>query len=281
MVRSLNWRQTKGNVVLTVSIVLLVVTLVAVSIANYFNGAEAAVKKQDAVAVVQVMFDSIVWSIENDEAWKISMSNSPAANCLLINGTYCGPGKNNIDVYLEDGSLLVNGTMGGSSASNGFDSTGIACNTFNAAVPNNDCPFKAVVTWSPDCSPGCPATLLSALNNIPINPKIQMNVSLIYSGTDAQFLKINFAKRFNQQFIRGSLEGSLPSACRSSGGNFDPVTLKCQIQTVACAPDEILNGFDSQGNPLCKVNPFLGVGCGPGFAPVAVRAGGGLKCWKF
>ena len=245
---------------------------------GFFKESKSLNKKTDSISLLQVVEDSIIWSIENDEAWKTTIASSPAMSCLGTSGATCATGTYPLIVYLADGSIEANGT---STENSGFDYYGTACTGFSSTTPNDACPFKIVMTWSPNCSGGCPATILSAANSVAVQPAVTINVSILFSGNNQTYKSMNLVSRFSKTFVRGSLQGSLAASCRAANGTFDPTTQSCQLQKTSCGSGQVLTGFDSSGNPVCSANKFLNTGCGSGFAPVRVNAGGGFECWKF
>jgi len=259
---------------------MIVITIVVVNVFVFMDSFRSAFfqqKKFESIDVIQVVQDSIVGTIENDAAWKQTIT-SAGLNCLASDGNFCSQGTQNFDVYLADGTLLV---ASNPADNRGFDHFGTPCVGFDPVISNDDCPFKFTATWSPVCPGGCPPTLISPLTGVPMQPPIQIEITLKYSGTNSNVTGINLAKRFTKQFKRGTLEGTLAAACRSAGGDFDPNTQKCKFQLKDCPPNEILTGFDTTGLPVCVVNRFLSVGCGSGFAPTEIETGGRLICWKF
>ncbi len=189
---------------------IMVVVLVAVAIAAFaaslyfdiFSQALSLQKKSDSVTLLEVLENQVIWTIENDEAWKVTMSRNSAAACLRTSGAVCANTTNPLDVYLEDGTLLNRGSM---TASDGFDYLGMPCTGFSATSPNDRCPFKIEVSWTPNCTGPCPATILAITNGVPIEPSVRVDIRIHFSGTRKDYTRIYFDKRFKKDFIRGSI----------------------------------------------------------------------------
>jgi hypothetical protein len=269
----------------SVLIIALIITLALVTdflvLSNVFTSAFSSKKKLDDVTILQTLEDSVIWSIENDEAWKATLAHGGASmHYLMSNGAVCPIATNSLDVFLEDGTTVL--AHGDPASGNGFDYSGASCTGFSASIRNDKCPFAFSITWTPLCTGSCPPTLLSVTNGVAIDPKIQINIQILFSGNREDFLRINLAQRFQKQFTRGSAAGSLAASCRAAQGSFDPVLNTCQVTTATtCPPGQVFIGFETNGNAACRPNGFLNKSCGAGFAPVKINPGGGLECWKF
>lgn len=266
----------RGNVMLISLAVVAAAVIGVIAFSDAFRSAITQQKKFETIDVLQVVEESIIGTIENDAAWKQTIT-SAGLGCLSADGNVCQPGSSPINVYLADGTQLL--SSGNDSL--GFDYFGTPCTGFNPTTPNDNCPFKFVVTWTPVCAGACSPTLISPLTGVPMEPPVQINILLRYSGTNKTVSSINLNQRFKKQFNRGELAGTLAAACRSAGGDFDAKVQKCRFQSRSCPTGEVLNGFDATGQPTCISNPFLDKTCGSGFAPHQIAAGGHLKCWKF
>jgi hypothetical protein len=282
-------RNSRGNVM------IIALVIVAAAIANFFIFADSfksalhSKKKMDYISTLRTIEDSVIWSIENDDAWKATLAASAAASpapmtCLSTPDAVCPTGTNYLNIFLEDGSTIL--AYGNPAAGHGFTYDGLTsekydCTGFNPTVPNDDCPFAFEITWTPVCNGTCPPTMLSATNGVAIDPKVQIDIKIIFSGKSQDVAKINLESLFTKQFIRGSSASALAATCRAARGSFDPVTTKCQLSTKSCLANEVLVGFADNGDPVCRKNPFLDIHCSPSNAPVKVNEGGGLECWKF
>lgn len=271
-------RNQRGDIMVVVLIAVAITTFAASMYYDIFSQALSMQKKSDSITLLDVLENQVIWTIENDEAWKVTMANNPAAACLRVNGAVCANATNPLDVYLEDGTLLNRGNV---ASNEGFDYLGLACTGFSATSPNDKCPFKIEVSWTPNCVGVCPATVLAVTNGVPVDPNVRIDIRIRFSGNRQEYTRIYFDKRFQKNFIRGSIEGSLASSCRAARGTFDPKTQTCQLVQSSCPAGQVLNGFDALGNPVCRDNYFLNSGCGSTFAPVGVYVGGGFKCSKF
>ncbi len=270
----------QGSSLVMALIIVLSVSMGLIVISNSFVSSFASKKKLDDVTMLQTLEDSVIWTIENDEAWKAIITKGGAAmNCLTTNGSVCAAGTTPFDVYLEDGVTVL--ASGNPASGKGFDYNGTSCVGFSAAVKNDNCPFAFSITWTPQCAGACPPTLLSVTNGVAIDPKIQINIQILLSGSRDDFFKINLAQHFQKQFLRGSAAGTLAASCRASHGSYDPVTNTCQVSDVTCPLGQVFVGFQPDGTSVCRDNGFLDKSCGSGFAPVKINPGGGLECWKF
>lgn len=272
-------KKKSGNAEIAALVFLGVCGIVIYTMSDFFKDSKFLNKKTDSIALLQIVEDSVIWSIENDDAWKATLAaNSASMSCLSTEGAICPTGTQPLIAYLADGTLAANGAA---SDSSGFDYYGTACTGFSQTTPNDLCPFKIVMTWTPNCTGTCPATTLSVANAVAIRPPVTINVSILFSGSNDIYKHTNLSGRFTKTFVRGSIQGSLAASCRAVNGSFDPTSQTCQLQKIGCGTGTVLTGFDATGNPVCSGNKFLNSGCGSGFAPVKVAAGGGFLCWKF
>lgn len=194
----------KGNILLTTLIVLAVSAGTIYIFSDFFKTAQSINKKSDSLDLLSVIEDGVIWSIENDESWKATVNgNAPTMNCLSTSGAVCTAGVYPLNVYMADGSLYANGNTAGAGANIGFDYYGTPCVGFSATVPNDQCPFKLKVTWTPQCVGACNPTTLSAFNGVALDPNVKIDIEVLYSGNSSTFKQINLQKRFKKSFIRG------------------------------------------------------------------------------
>lgn len=269
----------RGDAMIIAMVSVVVSSVVVLGLFGTYNSWKKNQLKQVKVDQVGSLIKSVVWSIENDVAWNASTAASGPMACLRANGAVCAAGTNFFDVRFADNTVLAFGNPGDG---NGLTEFGNGCVGFATGVPNNGCPLAFEITWSPDCVGPCPATVLSAATGAVVVPKINISVKLIYSGTNPNYLKINF-NRFTENFVRGSFAGTLAANCAYVNGTFNPETQKCTLPVVAttCAVGTSLKGIAPDGTAICRRNPWSERGCGSGFAPVNILPGGYLQCSKF
>lgn len=270
--------KSRGDALVTSIIAIGLVGVLMMAISSSLSNFSKVAKKTERVIPLEALFESVSTTIENDDSWKATVAaNGAPMDCVETNGNVCAIGTRFFNVFLQDGTLLARGNP---AAGFGFDEFGNACVGFNIMVPNNACPYSFEITWTPECAGVCQGTVLSITNQVIMVPKIQISIRILRSTTDASLTSINM-NRFQTTFVRGQHAGTLAANCRALMGNFNTETKQCLIQLNTCPPGEMFYGFDAAGTVLCRKNGFLDRNCGPGFAMIKVKAGGGYECSKF
>ncbi len=269
-------KNSRGDALVTSLVVVAVIGIILMGIATTLEQYTKGSEKTNRVLTLESLYKSVITTIENDESWKMTVTNNPAMSCLRATGAVCPAGSLKFNVYLQNGNLLAQGDPAGG---NGFDNFGNACTGFSTAVPNDNCPYAYDISASADCVGACPSTVLSITNQVAIVPKVNIRVAILFSGvTNVGMLNM---QRYTSTFVRGQQVGTLAANCRALYGNFDTQTQKCILQASSCPPGQLFYGFDNVGLALCRENGFLDRSCGSGFAPMKVKEGGGYECSKF
>lgn len=278
MVKTQQYNKQSGNVVLAIAIAGVVVGLTAFTLIRSLR-VSSSIDAGNSRQIILALQTSASNIIQHDEAWIKTIAQNPAMACMSVEGSVCPilPFQS-FDLYTADSNLYMSGNL---TDPNGYDLYGSPCANFSTASPHATCVIKYELLWKVDCTAACPATKISPLTSIATNIPVNITIRAVFSGPNDHVLaRFNFDK-YRNNFIRSRDEVSLSSACRSLGADYDPVQKRCQFQYRSCAYGKILVGFDSTGLPLCRYNNFLGAGCPPSFAPVAILKDGKVQCSKF
>ncbi len=273
----------KGGAEAIAITVLAASGLILFSLMTSFSSLNKMKYKSEKINVIQMVGDSIYQTVQSEDSWKKTIEMNSSTDCLKTNGAVCEPGGKTVKVYLaEGGDPLIDGTRDGSSSTIGMNDFGLVCDKFNPTQPNDECPYKFIVSWTPDCPGGsCPPTEISVLTGQVLKPRIQVSVKLEFAGSKEKEGEIVLNKRFDKSFFRGEDANSPEGVCRIAQGEFDPVTKKCGIFK-GCHSHEILRGFDGSGNPICRTDSLRDIICDVGgVAMTSITSAGGVLCWKF
>jgi hypothetical protein len=204
--------------------------------------------KQDLITLRK----QLIQTLNDDESWKVTFQhpdNLANMKCFTTSPPDCASNKEGIGgpikIFDRKGNLVFDGL----NSANGFTANAVACSEFVRPPANaegrfvsiddhsgsDECPYSWQITWSPECpvTGACTA------------PIPRFKGLFIYNPKDLKRLGPTKIANYDFDFTKGQLENTLEASCVSSGGDYDPITNRCQMNlgdTATCPTGYYLVG---------------------------------------
>lgn len=158
-------------------IVTAIIGIVAIGMSNLFIEMSLLRSKVEQGAAFTEVRNEIIRNIKNPQAWAATVADvgNVEMDCLRTNAPCVSLSAgvrrwNSLILNRAPGSVVFNGK----SATAGFNSRGVACNTFDGTVPDATCPLSYELEWSATCPGGI-------LQDSCISPNIEVRGTAQYS----------------------------------------------------------------------------------------------------
>lgn len=257
--RSLN---QKGMSIVSVLMVLTVVSISAVTVFTIGNQKRKVSQQMNIVASANLVKQRLVGLIMAPQSWQTTQAHNSSA--------FAYPGANSaplpLNVYMPGASTPY---YAGSNQEAGFDLQGNPCLGFRTSG-NDSCPFRYEITVQSRVfqNGNWIDTLHFDLSFRPSSPELVLN---------------DKSPNFTFNLVRNLNDQSVESACISINGVYSADTNSCSVSitrtvaacsgnqtyrgpasnagstncdtksiaVTACAPPQVVKGFNMNGNPIC------------------------------
>lgn len=152
----------------------------------------------------------ILGTIQNDSAWRATISNNPEMACLTSHS--CSDSEFALNLYTADNTLL----LPSSNPDTGFNLQGNPClstTPFRAEATHLDCPFQVRLFWRPSCI-GC------RTQEAQVRAEVKIVSHLIFSP-------LPYIEKMT--LTRSQYVGTLDKICNQMGGRFNQESNKCDF----------------------------------------------------
>lgn len=251
---------SRGGAVIQMLIVIMTIGLAGAMQATLYD-TQLDLNRKSAVRYMFRLKQATINSlVGDDDAWLMTLqqqSNPNQFGCLFGNNRQCPNGPTPFSLYDANGVAHIDAANGV-----GFDLAGNACNGFVANMNqpgNDDCPFRAEVTWQPYNCPSPCFSVLQAGEAYAARPNIQVNIRfLTHGGAGLSGMpSANGAFGKTGPLVR-TTNGIFKDYCMALGGTYNPTTQTCDSAqnlgpTKICPSLNYIHGIDAQGNIVCKL----------------------------
>ncbi len=218
------------------------VAILAVATASIASFSKDSAGQTRALTTVLSLRNMMVSMIENPTAWDYTAAADADLSCVK-NQKKCYRGAHNLKLYDNTGNVFYDGN----STTQGFTSTGMACNTY-AANTTTDCIYHYDLTWQAICSPGPKSTCDDQ------NPLARVTAQLQIAKTTNRQSQIS-ADSYSIAVIKGYETNSIEKNCVAVNGVFNVEEKKC-VTSVSkekrCPAGTSVTRVDDKGDLTCS-----------------------------
>lgn len=213
---------------------------------------------------IRLLRKQLQQSLAEETSWRFTLAD--VANVTLAclrNGTDCRDITGLIQVRDAVNGLVATGL----NPKDGFTLKGLPCDKFDPDAPNEDCPFRYEVRWTPMCPDSGACT----------NPLSSFEVRLLQVGTK----KFNYLdlKAFSFKTFHSSTFNYLEESCRAFTGNYDVAARECVLPKAGrCPGGFVVKAIYSEGGEDFKVCKAIEGSCPPGQFIDEIDRGGRIVC---
>lgn len=287
MKRKLN---TRGFGIMGATISVAVVTMIILGSLGWIQSVKKNQNRSFLQSSVTAIIGSVIDSLENDDAWFLTIQSNPSLACLSSPGNACASTPSPIIVKKADTATIVD--TAASNAQTGFTFGGEVCSTFSNSPTNNDCPFRVSVVAIP-CGPGATSCTSSGQlhSSYPFasDPAVQLTINIVFRPSNDNYGRLKevggVATNYTVTYFRGQKNVRAASACRMMGGTYNNAIDFCSIgySNGNCNPSNtFIFQVDSSGSRSClPIAPSYGIICGMDSAVVGIEPDGRYVCGKF
>lgn len=212
--------------------------------------------------------NQLAYYLNNKQAMINTINRNATTSCLATLSN-CLPGSiQSLNVYDSNPVVGNAGRLAlfDQSSTRGFSQKGIVCDTY----PSVECPFKYVVTWTPQCGSDfsrcrAPTYIISA----------NFEVASDYKGAPINSKMMSF------QVARSAQGEQADAVCTAFGGTYDFTNNRCLMpMRDACPNGSFFVGLTSSNQKICKGVTLTTppIKCPLGSVAYRIDASGNMYC---
>ncbi len=231
-----------------------VLTLATASLIGSLSKSDSDSRTTESLLEVKM---AILRALENPEDFKRTLALNPAFACIQ-NGSDCASQGGEFLVYKANPDLVLPTVSSTTVATDGFDSRGQACNSYDAVNGDDGCPFKYVATWVAFCPSGQNIKDKATVETICYNPLIEISVNFSYKYKNAPAGKIINQEKMAIRTTKAQTESKLAKLCAMVGTvavgtscvRIGGGVNNCE-GTCGATVQALVEGFNDDGTPIC------------------------------
>lgn len=235
----------RGTSLAELMVVTTIIGVAGIALGTVFKSSFDTVNDVKSRLWVENVRREIVTSLRDKDAWAKTIADPANTSLACLRAKLANPlapvqcsGAGGAIAVVRDRNDRVIHTS--AAATSGFSKAGIACNAFDAANGNEDCPYRFEVRWTAVCADAtCPQP--DALVEGDLIYKSNAQVESGPRNTAALgFRTLITTRELNESTCEQSMLGNF------SGG-------KCQLKVAqSCPSGQYTVGFQKDGSPICR-----------------------------